>query len=110
MPATTESLRSAALRAASITVRTPAGSAATGFSMKTCAPASIAAAKCVGRNPGGVARIAMSTPVASTCLYASKPVKTRSSGTIARAASFGSISPNSWTAPFARSANMSPIA
>jgi hypothetical protein len=35
VPVTTESLRAAALRAAAITVRTPAGSVATGFSMNT---------------------------------------------------------------------------
>ena len=46
----------------------PGASTATGFSVKTCLPASIAAARCVGRNPGGVARITRSTPLSITFL------------------------------------------
>ena len=48
-----------------ITERTPAGSTATGFSVKTCLPASIAAARWAGRKNGGVARITRSQSVAS---------------------------------------------
>ena len=39
-------------------------STATGFSVKTCLPASIAAARWIGRKPGGVARITRSQSVA----------------------------------------------
>ena len=49
------------------TLRTPGASTATGFSMKTCLPASMAAWRWIGRNPGGVAR--RTTSAASmTCL------------------------------------------
>ena len=49
-----------------MTERTPSGSTATGFSVKTCLPASIAASRCAGRKKGGAARITMSTSVART--------------------------------------------
>ena len=39
------------------TVRMPGRSTATGFSVKTCLPASTAALRCIGRKPGGVARM-----------------------------------------------------
>ena len=54
--------------AAVSTARTPGPSTATGFSMKTCLPASTAAAKCTGRKPGGVARMTRSTPASMTFL------------------------------------------
>src|SRR5438105_2725260 len=44
----------AARSAEAITERTSTGSTATGFSMKTCLPASIAAARCRARNAGRV--------------------------------------------------------
>ena len=40
-----------------MTERTPTGSTATGFSMKTCLPASTAALRWIGRKPGGAARM-----------------------------------------------------
>ena len=71
-----------------MTERTPGGSTATGFSMKTCLPASIAALRCFGRKKGGEARITRSTGVARTFLYASKPVKQVSGVALTRPGSF----------------------
>ena len=53
VPGMTPSFFSFAISPISMTLRTPTGSTATGFSKKTCFPASIAAVKCWGRNPGG---------------------------------------------------------
>ena len=42
----------------------PGASTATGFSQKTCLPASMAAFRCMGRKCGGSARSTTSTPLA----------------------------------------------
>ena len=49
------------------TERTPGASTATGFSAKTCLPASTAARRCSGRKCGGVQSSTTSTPLARSC-------------------------------------------
>ena len=46
------------------TLRTPGASTATGFSAKTCFPASMQALRCWGRKCGGVVNNTTSTPLA----------------------------------------------
>ena len=48
--------------------RTPGASVASGFSMKTCLPASTAASKCPGRKPGGWPMTTTSTPLSISLL------------------------------------------
>ena len=50
------------------TLRTPGASTATGFSQKTCLPASMAAFRCAGRKCGGSARITTSTSLCDQLL------------------------------------------
>ena len=59
---------------------TPAASTATGFSQKTCLPASTASRSIIGLNPGGVVKITTSDS-AITFLYASIPTNTVGSPT-----------------------------
>ena len=66
VPQTKPSFFSLIFFADSMTDRAPAASVATGFSAKTCLPASTAAAIWPGRKPGGVARMTKSTSDAIT--------------------------------------------
>jgi len=60
------SFLAAAASLVSSTERMPGASTATGFSQKTCLPASMAALRCLGRKWGGSARITTSTPLSIT--------------------------------------------
>lgn len=74
MPATIARFLSFASLLEAMMDRTPTGSTATGFSMKTCLPASMAALRCIGLKAGWVVSITRSMSVARSFLYASNPV------------------------------------
>ena len=63
-----EALRLRPARSVSSTERTPGASTATGFSAKTCLPASTAACRCSGRKCGGVQSSTTSTPLSISLL------------------------------------------
>ena len=83
-PETTVSFNSLAFSAAAMNRRTPTGSVAIGFSVKTCLRAFTAASKCCGRYPGGVQSITMSRSDATIFLNASKLLNRCSASTFTR--------------------------